>query len=97
MGVITASDRIKFQLLVKSAVEAPRLLWPTKGDVWYVKLFLDETADLINQNVATRLGVLLTRIVAGNPTHFQPVAKAQELANVFQVPFTIAGQTEAPQ
>jgi hypothetical protein len=96
MGVITASDKLKFQILVRSIIEAPRLLWPSKGDVWYVKFFLDETAELINSSVAARLGELMTAIATTNPTHFQSDAKAQELANAFQVPFTISNQTKNP-
>jgi hypothetical protein len=30
------------------AVAAPRMLAPTSGDVWYAKVFLDETVDWLN-------------------------------------------------
>jgi hypothetical protein len=94
--VITPSDAVKFRLLVKGNVDAPRLLWPTKADVWYVKLFLDETAELINEQVAIRMGQLLTIIHGSHPVLFAPDVKAQELADLFQTAMTIAAHTQNP-
>lgn len=51
VGLVTSSDALKFRLLTKQPVDSPRLLWPSKGDAWYVKLFLDETVEHINREV----------------------------------------------
>ncbi|MEX2121411.1 MAG: hypothetical protein WD847_17590 [Pirellulales bacterium] len=95
-AVVTGSDALKLRLLIQRAVDSPRLLWPTKGDVWYVKLFLDETAGLINREVSQRLAVLLSTVHNKDNTLFAPNAKAQELANLFRLPCTVAGQTCNP-
>lgn len=96
-GLVTSADAMKFRLLVKRQVQSPRLLQPTKGDVWYVKLFLDETVDLINRAVAQRLSELLTTIHDGDPTLFDAGAKAQALAALFGIPITVAGSTQQPR
>jgi hypothetical protein len=96
MGVITASDALKFKLLARREITSARLLWPSKGDVWYVKLFVDETVELINEEVARRLAELMTELHAADNSLFEPVAKAQELANAFRVPCEIAGHVCNP-
>ena len=96
-GLVTSADARKFGLLVKRQVHSPRLLEPTKGDVWYVKLFLDETVELINLAVAQRLSELLATIYAANPSLFDAAVKAKDLANLFGVPITIAGFTQQPR
>jgi hypothetical protein len=95
-GVITASDAQKFRLLVKGNVESPRLLWPTRGDVWYVKLFVDETVELINSEVAGRLSALLTTLHGADPSLFAVGEKAQALADLFGIPATVAGEMRQP-
>jgi hypothetical protein len=95
-GVITSSDAQKFRLLVKGNVESPRLLWPTRGDVWYVKLFVDETVELINREVAGRLSALLTTLYASDPSLFAPGERAQALADLFGIPANVAGETREP-
>ncbi len=95
-GVITESDALQLRLLVKKPLDAPRRLAPTRGDAWYVKMFLDETARLINEEVAKRLAVLLTTLHGNDPSLFDPPAKAQTLANRFRVAAQVAGSTAQP-
>lgn len=95
-GVITRSDALKFRLLTKHAVQGDRLLWPTRGDVWYVKLFLDETVELINREVGSRLGELLSTIRQRDASLFDPAEKAQELADRFRESIIIAGVHRDP-
>lgn len=95
-GLLTASDARKLRVLCKMSVEGPNRLNPTKADVWYVKLFLDDLADKITQAVSARLAELLTDLRSGDPTLFDAGAKAQELVNLFQRLVTISGQTRNP-
>ena len=95
-GVITASDAQKLRLLIKGNVESPRLLWPTRGDVWYVKLFLDETVELVNREVGSRLAALLTTLYNADQSLFAPAEMAQALADLFGTPSTVAGQIRQP-
>jgi hypothetical protein len=95
-AVVTPSDALKFRLLSKSPVPAPRVLRPSRPDVWYVKLFLDETAALINRAVGERLAQLLTKLHARDSTLFSPSEKAQQLANTLRTPITISGESCNP-
>ncbi len=88
-AVVTESDALKFQLLTRSPVMGSRVLWPSKGDVWYVKLFLDKTVDELNEEVGDRLASLMTTLHADNPNLFDPATKAQQLAELFRRPVTI--------
>lgn len=45
-GVITRSDAAKLRLLRRGAVDGHKVLQLTNGDVWYVKLFLDDSGVL---------------------------------------------------
>jgi hypothetical protein len=96
-GVITLSDAQKFRVLIKGQVDSPRLLWPTKADVSYVKLFLDETVELINREIGTRLSALLTTLHSKDQSLFAPENKAQELANLFGTASIVSGQSRIPQ
>ncbi|HXT58356.1 MAG TPA: hypothetical protein VN699_06970 [Pirellulales bacterium] len=96
-GLVTSADAMKFRLLTKRQVQSPRLLQPTEGDVWYVKLFLDETVELVNLAIAQRLSELLTTIHATDSTLFEADSKAKVLADLFGVPATISGFTRQPQ
>ncbi len=96
MGVVTPSDALKFRLLTRAAVDSPRLLWPTKGDVWYVKLFLDEMVDLINREVGLRLAALLTSLHQDDPSLFAANIKAQEVANLFRLQCAVDAQVATP-
>lgn len=95
-GVVTSSDAQKLRLLVKGSVDSPRLLWPTKGDVWYVKLFLDETVELVNREIGLRLAQLLTSLHKDDASLFVPATKAQVLADLFGEPSEVGGQSALP-
>ena len=95
-GVVTQSDAARLRLLTRNRVESPGILWATKGDVWFVKLFLDEMAADINSRVAARLANLLGVLHADDPTLFDPPAKAQEVADLFGCRVTLAGATAVP-
>ena len=92
LGVITGSDAAKLRLLTKRKVE-PKQLWPTNGDVMYVKLFLEDTADWMNEQVIRRLETLLTDLHGADNSLFVPADKAQELATQFSTSATVAGVT----
>lgn len=96
-GVITQSDAAKFRLLVRAKVNAPVVLWPEKSDVQNVKMFLDDTAGVVNQKVADRIGQLLTKLHQDDPTLFDPAEKAQELADLFRRSVAVAGMTATPK
>lgn len=96
LGVLTRTDAAKLRLMTKTAVEAPKVLWLTNGDVWYVKLWLDETAEWVNEEIRKRLEVLLTALHAADNTLFVPATKAAELATKFGKAVTIAGATANP-
>jgi len=91
VGVMTQSDAVKLRLLVRGPVESPRLLCPTRDDFRYVKRFLDETAQKVNQRVGSRLAELLTLLHAEDPSLFEPQEKANELKRQFNLPLAAAG------
>ena len=95
-AVLTRSDALKLRLLTKRPVDAPRVLQPNRGDVWYVKLFLDETVDMINTEVGARLAALLTHLYASDTGLFNPETKAQEIADSFGIPITINNFVKSP-
>lgn len=95
-GVITESDAAKLRVLSRAPVEAPRLLVPSRLDVYSVKLYLDETANLINGEVAKRLASLLdTKLRAADPT-YDVQAQVAKLAVAFQCPITMGTVTATP-
>lgn len=96
-GVITQSDGAKFRLLVRAKVNASVELWPDKSDVQNVKMFLDHTADVVNQKIVDRLGKLLASLLQHDPGLFDPDTKAQELADLFRRSVTIATVTTTPK
>ena len=96
VGVITRSDAAKLRLLTKKDVPGHQLLSLSNGDVWYVKLFLDDTAKWMNDRIGQRLAVLLTTLQAADPSLFVPADKAQEIANGFRITVTVAGAMAAP-
>jgi hypothetical protein len=89
-GVLTGSDSMKFKVLTRRQIEKGRMLVPTEVDLRYVKRFFSETADDINGRVGTQLATLLGAIHAESPSLVDPEAKAQELANLFAMPMTVA-------
>jgi hypothetical protein len=89
-------DTFAVQPSVRAAVAAPMVLSPTGADVWYAKLFLDETAEWANGRVAARVAQLLTSLHAGDPTLFTPQQRADDVAKLFRVQVNIAGATGNP-
>ena len=96
-GILTASDARKLRVMCRLAVVGPAKLDPKKSDVWYVKNFLDETAEKINEEVASRLANLLSRLHADDPGLFDAAEKAQQLADAFQRAVTIGGVARNPK
>ncbi len=96
VGLITRSDAAKLRLLTKKPVSGNQLLSLSNGDVWYVKLFLDDTAKWMNNRVGQRLAMLLTTLHTADTSLFDPAGKAQEIADVFRIPVTVAGAASAP-
>jgi hypothetical protein len=95
-GVLTRSDAAKLRLLTKATVESPRVLEITNGDVWYVKLFLDDLVAWVNAKIALRLSEVMTTLHQGDAALFQPAVTAQELAQTLREPVTIAGSQAVP-
>lgn len=95
-AVITRSDALKFRLLTRSLVEGPRVLAPTQGDVWYVKLFLDQTVKELNEEIGARLATLMTTLHVENSTLLDPATKAQELADLFRRPTQVGPENRTP-
>ena len=95
-AVITESDALKFRLLTRALIVGSRVLWPSKGDVWYVKLFLDQTVDELNAEIGDRLAILMTTLHADDPNLMDPATKAQELADLFRRPSQIGHEIRHP-
>jgi len=89
-GVITRSDAVKLSRFAKQQIEAPRVFWPERADVWYVKLFLDDLVETINNEIAMGL-TDLTALYASDQSIFVPAERSQLLADCFQKSITIAG------
>lgn len=89
-GVLTGSDSMKFRALTRRSIEKGRILVPTEVDLRYVKRFFSETADDLNGRVGIQLATLLGAIHAESPLLIDPRAKAEELANIFAMPITVA-------
>jgi hypothetical protein len=95
VGVITQSDGVKLRLLAREPVTAPRVLAPTRGDLNYLKQFLDSTANSCNKRIGERLAALLTAIHVATPALFVPQGKADKVASIFRLPLQVAGATGA--
>jgi len=93
VGVITKSDAVRLRVLSKSHVDAPRVLVPSKTNIHWLKLFLDEAAEDCNQRIGQRLGALLTAISNATPALVQPQSMADRLASIFRLPLQVAGAT----
>jgi hypothetical protein len=91
VGVITQSDAIKLRLLVRSAVPSMQVLSPTRDDIHFSKRFLDETAEMANSRIGSRLAELLTTIHVGNPALFAPQEMADRITETFGFILTVAG------
>ncbi len=95
-AVLTKTDARKLQLLTRRKVDAPRVLRPSRADVWYVKLFLDEAAERIDEEVSSRLIELLGTLHSADHSLFGLADKAQELANAFGRTVTLGVETRSP-
>lgn len=84
LGVITHADSLKLRRLTRQVVEAGKVLALTNGDVWYAKVFLDETVAWLNFRISERLCVLLTDIHARDPEALDPPSVARKVASQFQ-------------
>jgi hypothetical protein len=93
VGVITRSDAVKLSVMAKEAVRPAVMLAPTRDDLWYLKGFLDDTAEVSNRRIAIRLAELLTTIHTQAPTLLAPADGAKRLTDLFQLPVTVAGVT----
>jgi hypothetical protein len=91
VGVITQSDAIKLRLLVRAAVPQLQVLAPTRGDIRYLKRFLDETAERCNRRIGERLAELLTAIHTADPGLFVPQEAADAVTRTFGFVLTVAG------
>jgi hypothetical protein len=96
-GVITRSDAAKLRLLRRGAVDGHKILQLTNGDVWYVKLFLDDLASWANTKIAVRLAQVLSTIHADDSTLFAPSEVADVLAQLFREQVEVAGATGTPR
>jgi hypothetical protein len=93
VGVITASDAVKFRALTQEAVAAPGILLPTRDDLRHVTRFLNESADSINQRVGERLAELLTTLRTTQGLTFDLRQLADQVSRHFNRPLTVAGAT----
>jgi hypothetical protein len=91
VGVITQSDAIKLRLLVRAPVASMQVLAPTRDDIHFLKRFLDETADMSNRRIGSRLAELLSTIYAGNSALFVPQEMADRVARTFGLVLPVAG------
>ena len=96
VGLVTRSDGLKFRRLTKREVAAPRMLAPTNGDVWYAKVFLDETVLWLNGRICERLSVLLAQIHDDDPGVLDLNAVTSQIASAFRRVVTIGGVIAHP-
>jgi hypothetical protein len=71
-------------------------LEPSPVDIDYLTDFLSEVADICNSNVGSRVAELLTRIHSDDPAFFDASERAEQLANQFRIPITVAGSFASP-
>jgi hypothetical protein len=91
VGVITQSDAIKLRLLVRAPVASMQVLTPTRDDIHFLKRFLDETAEMSNRRIGSRLAELLSTIHAGNSALFVPQEMADRVTRTFGFVLPVAG------
>lgn len=96
-GVITRSDAAKLRLLCREQIDGPRRLELTNGDVWYIKLFLDDLSTWANRRIAARLADLLTKIHQDDNTLFSSSEVADELAQLFREGVTVGEDRGTPR
>jgi hypothetical protein len=95
-GILTPSDALKLRIIAHDPAIGPGKLSPQRGDVWYTKLFLDDTAQTINAEVAQRVCCLLSTVHASDTALFVPMQRARALATVFDRTVAVAGVTASP-
>jgi hypothetical protein len=78
-------------------VEGHKILQLTNGDVWYVKLFLDDLASWANARIVARLAELLTEIHADDSSLFASSEVADALAQLFRENVVVAGAAGIPR
>jgi hypothetical protein len=88
VGVVTGSDAAKLKLMVKSRVDSSRILTPTRHDIIYVKRFLSETAQSVNQRIGNRLAHVLTDLNSDNPALFDSQDRANSISR--ELGFSVA-------
>lgn len=93
VGIVTASDAIKFRLMIREPVGSPLLIQPTVDDLRLLKRFLDEMAEVANERVGPRLAEVLTVLHARDATLFVPQEMADRMAATFGMPLVVAGAT----
>jgi hypothetical protein len=91
--VITKSDAVRFRVLSRSQVDAPRAFTPNKTNIAWLKLFLNDTAEDCNVRIGGRLAELLTFVHANAPALFDPQAMADRLAGIFHCELQVSGVT----
>ena len=91
VGVITQSDAVKFRLMVREQVAAPRFLVPTRDDIRHLKRFLDEAAESCNIRIGTRMAEVLSALFAADPTLFVPKDVADRMTATFGFVLKVAG------
>lgn len=91
VGALTRSDAAKLKVLARRQVESPRMLTPKFSDLRYLRSYLDQRAQDVNQRVANRIGEVLTAIHAENPTLFTPQEEADKLTQEFGLAVEVSG------
>jgi hypothetical protein len=66
---------------------------PTRHNVRHLKRFLDETADLANTRIGTRVAEVLTGLHARDSSLFVPQVMADRVTTTFGLTVQVAGAT----
>ncbi len=90
VGVITRSDAVRLSVMAKMRVDAPRMLVPSKDDLFWLKRFLDDTAAAANRRIGERLAQLLGSLHADLGGPFVAREMADSLARIFRLPLQVA-------
>jgi len=91
LGVMTASDSMKFRMLVGAPVAANCRLSPSTDDLRFVSDFLSETAQNTNQRIGQRLALVLEHFHLADASLFDGQLKANEVSQRFVFSVTING------
>lgn len=96
LGVMTASDSMKFRMLVGAPVAANCRLSPSTDDLRFISEFLSETAQSTNQRIGRRLALVLEHVHQADVSLFDAQTKADEVSRRFAFAVTINGCTGSP-